>query len=51
VLLPLGMGECPLDILAFVTGLAARQELTVLLLHVINLNIHAPEGRVYRDAP
>jgi hypothetical protein len=32
-----------------VKDLAAKRRVTIVLLHVINLNILAPEGRVYRE--
>jgi hypothetical protein len=49
ILVPLDVGESAVDALAFVNGLAAQRRVTIVLLHVINLNILAPESRVYLE--
>jgi len=48
-LVPLDVGESALDALVFVNGLAAQRRMTIVLLHVIKLNILAPESRVYLE--
>jgi nucleotide-binding universal stress UspA family protein len=37
------------DVLAFANRFAATPDITMILLHVINLNIIAPESRVYDE--
>jgi nucleotide-binding universal stress UspA family protein len=49
ILLPVDVTQCPLEALDLVNGLASRPEVTVILLHVVNLNIVAPENRVYDE--
>jgi nucleotide-binding universal stress UspA family protein len=43
------VARCPLEVFELVNGLAKRPEVTVVLLHVLNLNILTPENRVYEE--
>ena len=49
ILLPLDVRECPLEMFSVVEGCARRPGVTVILLHVIHLNIVALESRVYEE--
>ena len=49
LLLPIDVTKCPLEVFEVVNGLARRAETTVVLLHVVTLNILAPENRVYEE--
>jgi nucleotide-binding universal stress UspA family protein len=49
ILLPVDITRCPLEIFDLVNGFAKRPEVTVILLHVVNVNILAPENRVYEE--
>jgi nucleotide-binding universal stress UspA family protein len=49
ILLPIDTAKCPLEVFAVVNGFAWRPEVAVILLHVVNLNIVAPENRVYEE--
>lgn len=49
ILLPIDIAKCPLEVFAVANGFAGRPEVTVILLHVVNLNIVAPENRVYEE--
>jgi nucleotide-binding universal stress UspA family protein len=49
ILLPIEVTRCPLEVFAVVNGFARRPEVTVILLSVVNLNITAPESRVYGE--
>jgi nucleotide-binding universal stress UspA family protein len=49
ILLPIDVARCPLEGFAFLNGFARRPEVTVLLLHVVNLNIAPPENRVFHE--
>jgi len=49
VLLPLDIRKCPLEIFPLVEGIARRPEVTVILLHVMHLNIVAQDNRLYRE--
>ena len=49
ILLPVDVTRCPLEVFELVNGLAQRPEVTVVLLHVVNLNILTPENRVYEE--
>jgi nucleotide-binding universal stress UspA family protein len=49
ILLPIDTANCPMEVFAVVKGFACRPEVTVILLHVVNLNIVAPENRVYEE--
>src|ERR1017187_6708169 len=54
ILLPLDIGKWPVEVFSVVNGLAAHPGVAVTLLHVVTLNIAAPEKGVYealgRDA-
>jgi nucleotide-binding universal stress UspA family protein len=47
ILLPLDIRKCPLEAFSVVNGLAKQQGIAVTLLHVVTLNIAAPEKGVY----
>jgi nucleotide-binding universal stress UspA family protein len=47
ILIPIDVAKCPLEVFKVVNGFAERPGVTVILLHVVNLNIAAPENRVY----
>ena len=49
ILFPLDLAKCPLDAFSLVNDFAARPHATLILLHVVNLNILAPENRVYEE--
>jgi len=49
ILLPLDIRQCPLEVFSVVNGLAKYPGATVTLLHVVTLNITAPEKRVYEE--
>jgi nucleotide-binding universal stress UspA family protein len=49
ILLPLDIRKCPLEAFSVVNDLAKHPGATVILLHVVTLNIAAPEKRVYED--
>jgi nucleotide-binding universal stress UspA family protein len=49
ILLPLDIRECPLEIFSLVERFARRPEVTLTLLHVVHLNILAPDSRVYEE--
>jgi nucleotide-binding universal stress UspA family protein len=49
ILLPVDTAKCPLEVFAAANGFACRPEVTVILLHVVNLNIVATENRVYEE--
>jgi len=49
ILLPIDIRKCPLEIFPFVNDLAARCDTIVTLLHVVTLNILAPESRIYDE--
>ena len=49
ILLPLDVGKCPLEIFELVDSFARRPEVTVILLHVVNLNIVSPLKRVFDE--
>ena len=49
ILLPIDVAKCPVEVFEAVHGLANRPEVTVILLHVVTLNILAPENRVYEE--
>jgi len=49
ILLPLDVRRCPLEIFSLVEGFVRRAEVTCTLLHVIDLNIAAPDNRVYHE--
>ena len=49
ILLPIDVAKCPLEAFKLVNGIARRPGVTVILLHVLELNIQAPENRVYHE--
>ena len=49
ILLPVDVTRCPLDVFELVNGFAKRPEVEVILLHVVNLNIVAPENHAYEE--
>ena len=49
ILLPLDIRKCPLEVFSVVNGFAKKQGITVTLLHVVTLNIAAPEKGVYEQ--
>jgi nucleotide-binding universal stress UspA family protein len=49
ILLPIDVTRCPVDVFDVVNGFAHRPEVTVILLHVVSLNIVSPESRVYEE--
>jgi nucleotide-binding universal stress UspA family protein len=49
ILVPLDVASCPVEVFRAVNGFAERPGVTILLLHVVNLNIVAPENRVYDE--
>jgi nucleotide-binding universal stress UspA family protein len=49
ILLPLDIRECPLDVFTLVEGFSKRAEVTLILLHVVHLNIAAPDNRLYEE--
>ena len=49
ILLPLDVERCPLEAFEVVNGFARESPMTVILLHVVELNIAAPGGRVYEE--
>jgi nucleotide-binding universal stress UspA family protein len=49
ILLPLDIRRCPIEAFATVNGLANDSGSSVILLHVVTLNIAAPEKGVYEQ--
>ena len=49
ILFPIDLAKCPLDAFSLVNDFAARPNATLILLHVVKLNILAPENRVYEE--
>jgi nucleotide-binding universal stress UspA family protein len=49
ILLPIDLTKCPLEAFDLANTFAKRPAATVILLHVVNLNILAPENRVYDE--
>ena len=49
ILLPLDIKRCPLEIFSLVEGFSKRPEVTLTLLHVVDLNIAAPNNRGYEE--
>ncbi len=49
ILLPLDIRKCPLEVFSVVKDLAKQRGVTVTLLHVVSLNIAAPEKGVYEQ--
>lgn len=49
ILLPVDVAKCPLEVFALVYGFAGKPEVTVILLHVITLNIVVRGNRVFQE--
>jgi nucleotide-binding universal stress UspA family protein len=49
ILLPLDIRKCPLEVFSVVNDLAKQSGVTVTLLHVVSLNIAAPEKGIYEQ--
>ena len=49
ILLPLDIRKCPLEVFSVVNDLAKQSGVTVTLLHVVSLNIAAPEKGLYEQ--
>jgi len=49
ILVPIDIARCPLEVFARVNAFAARPGVTVILLHVVTLNIAAPDNRVFEE--
>ena len=49
ILFPIDLAKCPLDVLPLLNNLAGRSDASVILLHVVHLNILAPDNRIYQE--
>ena len=49
ILLPLDIRKCPLEVFTLVEGFSKRAEVTLILLHVVHLNIAALDNGVYEE--
>ena len=49
ILVPIDTRKCHPEVLSHVNALASRPGVTVILLHVLNLNIFAPDNRLYEE--
>src|SRR5258707_795989 len=49
ILVPLDLTRCPAEIFSIVKSCADRSGATVILLHVVHLNILSPEARIYDE--
>jgi nucleotide-binding universal stress UspA family protein len=49
ILLPIDIRKCPLDVFPLVDRLASKPDTKLTLLHVVALNILAPESRIYDE--
>ena len=49
ILVPIDIKRCPLDVFELVNGFANQADVTLVLLHVLNVNIMAPDNRVYEE--
>ncbi len=49
ILLPVDVSRCPLEVFELVKGFAQGPEVTVILLHIVNLKVVVPENRVFRE--
>jgi nucleotide-binding universal stress UspA family protein len=47
ILLPVDITKCPLEVFSFVNKFANEHRVTVILLHVVNLNAMVPDNRVF----
>ncbi len=49
ILLPVDITKCPLEVFSFINKFASDHRVTVILLHVVNLNVMVLENRVVED--
>jgi len=49
ILVPIDTAKCRPEVFSRVNAFAGRPGVTVILLHVVHLNIVAPENRIYED--
>ena len=49
ILIPIDSGACPVEAFGIINGFAKRPGITVILLQVVDLNIMAPENRIYEE--
>jgi nucleotide-binding universal stress UspA family protein len=49
ILLPIDVARCPLEVFELVNGFARRPEVTVILLHVVKLDLVASEKCFYQE--
>ena len=49
ILLPIDITNCPLEVFSFINRFAGDHPVTVILLHVLNVRVLAPESRVFED--
>ena len=49
ILVPIDTTKCRPEVFSRVNAFASRPGVTVILLHVLNLNIVAPENRIYEE--
>ena len=49
ILVPIDLQKCPFEVFARVNAYAEGSEVTVILLHVVNLNIASPENRIFQE--
>jgi nucleotide-binding universal stress UspA family protein len=49
ILLPINVAKCPLEVFELANGIARRPGVTVILLHVLDLNILAQGNSVYEE--
>jgi nucleotide-binding universal stress UspA family protein len=48
ILLPLDVHKCPLEAFSYINQIAGLTT-TVILLHVVNLNVVSPDGRIFDE--
>ncbi|HWI58844.1 MAG TPA: universal stress protein [Bacillota bacterium] len=49
VLVPIDLARCPLEVFEWVNRLSQQSPMTVILLHVVTLNLLAAENRIYEE--
>lgn len=49
ILLPIDLAACPPEVFSFINQMMAGREAKITLLHVVTLNVRAPENRLYRE--
>ena len=49
ILVPIDIRRCPVELFDVLNGFARRPEVTLILLHVVALNIVPPETRIYDE--